>query len=81
MSEKSEKMDSILAERRTLNGYDYTPVEQAKKEAALKQCARDFPDVPIGWREWVYDYIYKEVGPDEFERRMNSGYYEKERNE
>lgn len=68
-------MDSI--ERRTLKGYGYTAVEQATKEAALKQCARDFPDVPIGWREWAYDYIVKEVGEEEFEKRMNSGHYDK----
>ena len=62
---------------RKLEGYSYTAVEQAKKDAALRQAARDFPDVPLGWREWAYDYIVKEVGEEEFERRMNTGYYEK----
>ena len=73
-----EAKDQIKVEgcRRTLDGYEYTPLEQAKKELALKQVAKDFPDVPIAWREWAYDYIYKEIGENEFERRMNSRYYE-----
>ena len=64
-------------EPRRLEGYiSYTALEQAKKDAALKQAARDFPDVPLGWREWAFDYVFKELGEEEFERRMNTGYYE-----
>ena len=64
---------------RKLNGYEYTPEEQSKKDIALKAMLRDFPNTPGGsvWIEWVYDYIMKEVGEEEFLRRMNSGYYEK----
>ena len=60
-----------------MHGYDYTPLEAAKKAAALKAAARDFPDVNPVWREWCYDYITKEVGEDEIAKRIESSYYEK----
>jgi len=62
--------------RRSLHGYQYTPIEQAEKTIALKAMARDFPDVSAVWREWCYDYITKEVGNEEFARRIESGYYD-----
>ena len=62
--------------RRSLHGYDYTPTELAEKQIALKAMARDFPDVNPVWREWCYDYITKEVGNEEFTRRIESGHYE-----
>ena len=68
--------DGLKVERRPLHGYEYTPTELAEKQMALKAAARDFPDVNPVWREWCYDYITKEVGPTEFARRVESGYYE-----
>ena len=70
-------MDNIKT--RQLNGYFYTPEEQAKKTIALKAAARDFPNTPGGsvWHEWLYDFINKEIGEEEFNKRMNNGYYEK----
>lgn len=64
-------------EKRRLTGYEYTPLEQAQKDLALRQAARDFPDVPLMWREWVYDYVTKQVGEEEFSRRVERGDYEK----
>ena len=62
--------------RRSLHGYEYSPVELAQKEIALKAMARDFPDVNPVWREWCYDFVTKEVGNEEFARRIESGHYE-----
>ena len=62
--------------RRSLHGYAYSPMEQAEKEIALKAMARDFPDVNPVWREWCYDFVTKEVGSEEFARRIESGHYE-----
>ena len=69
-------MSELKVERRPLHGYEYTPLEQAEKQMALKAAARDFPDVNPVWREWCYDYITKEVGQEEFARRIESGCYE-----
>ena len=63
--------------RRSLHGYEYSQTERAEKEIALKAMARDFPDVNAVWREWCYDHITKEVGNEEFARRIDSGHYEK----
>ena len=68
---------SDLPIKRRLKGYEYTPLEEAQKEVALREMANAFPNVPIMWREWVYDYIYKEVGEHEFSKRVDSGFYEK----
>ena len=63
--------------RRRLHGYEYNVREQAEKDIALKAMARDFPDVNPVWREGCYDYITKEVGHEEFSKRIESGFYEK----
>ena len=68
---------SDLPIKRKLKGYEYTPLEEAQKEVALREMANAFPNVPIMWREWVYDYIYKEVGEHEFSKRVDCGFYEK----
>ena len=68
----------LTPKERKLHGYDYTPEEQAQKDIAIKAAIRDFPNIPGGivWVEWMYDYIMKQVGEDEFKKRMNSRYYE-----
>ena len=68
---------NLKVTKRPLHGYEYTPREKAEKEIALKAMARDFPDVNPVWREWVYDYVTKEVGNDEFAKRIEEGHYEK----
>ena len=67
----------IPSTRRSLHGYEYTAKERAEKDIALKAAARDFPDVNPIWREWAYDYLTKEVGQEEFAKRIESGFYEK----
>ena len=64
--------------RRNLNGYEYTQLEQAEKETVLKQMAISHPDTPGGivWHEWMYDYIHKEIGLEEFQKRINGGHYD-----
>lgn len=66
-----------MEEKRRLTGYTYTPLEQAQKDLALRQAARDFPDVPLLWREWAYDYVTKEVGEKVFSKKVEMGHYEK----
>lgn len=70
-------MPSLDVTKRLLHGYEYSPLEQCEKEVALKQMARDFPDVNPVWREWCYDFVTKEVGNEEMARRIQCGYYEK----
>ena len=71
------KVIKHMSTSRSLHGYEYTPTEKAVKEIAMKAMARDFPDVNPVWREWCYDHITKEVGEEEFARRIESGHYDK----
>jgi len=63
--------------KRPLHGYEYTPLEQAAKDAALVAMKRDHPESHRVMNEWIYDYVMKEVGEKEFERRIETGYYDK----
>jgi len=65
------------ANKRKVGAYVYSRVEEAEKEAAIKQAMRDFPNTPGGevWAEWVYDFIKQD--PDEFRRRVDAGEYDK----
>ena len=75
--QRCKTLSPLEVTKRPLHGYEYTPLEQCEKEIALKAAARDFPDVNPVWREWVYDYVTKEVGNEEMARRIQSGHYEK----
>ena len=68
--------ETLDCSRRRLHGYEYTPLEQSKKDLALAEMARTHPHVNAVMREWVYDYV-TEVGEDEMERRIDSGHYYK----
>ena len=69
-------MSAQATRRRIDAGYEYTALELAEKDRVLKQSMRDNPNVPELWQAWLYDYIHKEVGVEEFERRVNEGYYD-----
>jgi hypothetical protein len=68
----------LTPKERKLHGYNYTIEEQTAKDIAIRAAIRDFPNVPGGviWIEWMYDYIVKQVGEEEFKKRMVSGKYE-----
>jgi hypothetical protein len=38
------------------NPYNYTPLELAERKKALRDMERDYPDLPFGWLEMVYDW-------------------------
>ena len=59
------------------NVYNYTKVELAKKEKAVKDMMKDYPQVPKKWCDWLYDVI-EHMPPDEVEEIINKGLWEKE---
>jgi hypothetical protein len=59
------------------NVYNYTKVELAKKEKAVKDMMRDYPQVPKKWCDWLYDVI-GHMPEDEVEKIINEGLWEKE---
>ena len=77
MFERKQMAASTLnIERRRLHGYDFTAAEQCEKDLALAQMRVLNPEVPAIMREWVYDYITRELGDEEMSRRIASGHFE-----
>jgi len=48
---------------------------QARREAAVKEAQRIYPNVHPVLASWVFDYI-ESIGEQEFERRVREGFYE-----
>ena len=59
------------------NVYNYTKVELAKREKAVKDMCRDYPKVPKKWCEWLYDVI-GHLPEEEVEKIINEGLWERE---
>ena len=52
------------------NLLNYTPLEKAERSKALKDMGKDYPNLPYGWLEMVYDY-WKKTPKDEIEEIIN----------
>ena len=50
-------------------------MEAVKKEVAIREALRLFPNVSPVMAGWVYDYV-ESIGEAEMERRIESKYYE-----
>ena len=51
------------------------PLKQAKRELAIREAARLYPDINPVLAGWVFDYI-QSIGEEEFERRLKIGFYD-----
>ena len=52
------------------------PLQKSKREAAIREANRLYPEVNPVLAGWVFDYI-ESIGEKEFERRIREGYYER----
>ena len=59
-------------QKRKLEGYKYTPAQQAEKDHYMKQLARDFPNVSRWHHELVYDFCAN-TPQEELDRLMETG--------
>ena len=57
------------------NVYNYTKVELAKREKAVKDMVKDYPKVPKKWCEWLYD-VTQSMPESEMEKIINEGLWE-----
>tara|TARA_R100000278_G_scaffold109630_3_gene86691 strand:- start:1156 stop:1425 length:270 start_codon:yes stop_codon:yes gene_type:complete len=72
MASSSSSSEPIPAPKiRSLHGYDYSPKEQAEKEAILKQLESTYPNVNPLWAEYVYDFCYH-TPQDQLDRIMET---------
>ena len=52
-------------------------MEAVKREVAIREALRIFPNVSPVMAGWVWDYV-QSIGEEEMERRIESKYYEQE---
>ena len=58
------------------NPYGYTNLEKAERAKAIKDMAKDYPNLPGSWLDMVYDF-WKNTPSDEVERIISDGAWEK----
>ena len=51
------------------------PLQQAKRELAIREAGRLYPEINPVLAGWVFDYI-ESIGQEEFERRLKIGFYD-----
>ena len=52
------------------------PLQKSKREVAIREANRLYPEINPVLAGWVFDYI-ESIGEKEFERRIKEGYYER----
>lgn len=59
------------------NHFNYTPLELAERKKAIRDAVKDYPNVPEGWIEWMYDLI-KNTPEEEIKDIINNKKWETE---
>ena len=57
------------------NPYNYTNVELAERKKALRDMEKDYPNLPFGWLEMVYDW-HAHQNPDVVKQIINQKTFE-----
>ena len=57
------------------NPYNYTNVELAQRKKALRDMEKDYPNLPFGWLEMVYDW-HAHQNPDVVKQIINQKTFE-----
>ena len=57
------------------NPFNYTKVQLAERELAIKAMKRDFPTIPEMWLEYLWDFQFK-TPKEEIEKIINGGLWE-----
>ena len=70
MSEVS--IDDVIPRHVEENPYNYTPLEKAERNKAIKDMAKDYPNLPHGWLEMVYDF-WKKMPTEDVNDIINNG--------
>jgi NADH:ubiquinone oxidoreductase subunit len=57
------------------NPFNYTSLELAERKKAIRDAVKDYPNVPEGWVEWMYDLI-KNTSEEEIKDIINNKKWE-----
>ena len=75
MSDEENENVSEMKRYEPENPYNYTNEELAERKKALKDLEKDYPHLPFGWLEMVYDF-HKSTDPEEVTRIINEKTWE-----
>jgi len=68
-------IDEVIPRHVEDNPYSYTPLEKAERNKAIKDMAKDYPNLPPSWLEMVYDF-WKHTPTERVEEIINKGEWE-----
>lgn len=63
-------IDEVLPRHVEENPFNYTNVQMAQRKKALLDMKKDYPSLPDGWLEMVYDF-HEQTPKEEIETIMN----------
>ena len=75
MTFSDEEINCELKRHLPENPYNYTNEELAERKKALKDLEKDYPHLPFGWLEMVYDW-HKSTDPEEVTKIINEKTWE-----
>ena len=68
-------IDDVIPRHVEENPYHYTPLEKAERTKAIKDMGKDYPHLPHGWLEMVYDF-WKKTPTEDVNDIINKGAWE-----
>ena len=71
----SDTLSSEIPRHVPENPYNYTKCQLAERKKALRDLERDYPNLPFGWLEMMYDFE-KNTSKEEVKKIIDEGLWE-----
>ncbi len=52
----TDESEILIPRHQPDNPYNYTPLQLTERKKALRDLEKDYPNLPFGWLEMVYDW-------------------------
>ena len=76
MTETALSIDEVFPRHKEENPFHYTQLEKAERAKAIRDMAKDYPNLPGAWLDMAYDF-WKNTPQKEVEDIINTGKWEK----
>ena len=76
LAETALSIDEVFPRHKEENPFHYTQLEKAERVKAIRDMAKDYPNLPGAWLDMAYDFC-KNTPKEEMEDIINSGKWEK----
>ena len=77
MTETTLSIDEVFPRHKEENPFHYTELEKAERVKAIRDMAKDYPNLSGAWLDMAYDFC-KNTPKEEVEDIINSGKWEKQ---